>query len=66
VERIQLAHAAQVADLRTRNDSLQADNNNLTAQQQELYAYQLHSLLVICLKTVLFWFIFMPRLVAME
>jgi len=66
VERIQLAHAAQVADLRTRNDSLQADNNNLIAQQQELYAYQLHSLLVICLKTVLFWFIFMPRLVAME
>jgi len=66
VERIQLAHAAQVADLRTRNDSLQADNNSLIAQQQELYAYQLHSLLVICLKTVLFWFIFMPRLVAME
>jgi len=66
VERIQLAHATQVADLRTRNDSLQADNNNLIAQQQELYAYQLHSLLVICLKTVLFWFIFMPRLVAME
>jgi len=47
VERIQLAHAAQVADLRTRNDSLHADYNNLIAQQQELYARHLHSLIVI-------------------
>ena len=38
VERIQSAHAAQVAELRVHVDKLRADNNDLVAQQQELYA----------------------------
>jgi len=53
VERIQLAHAAQVADLRTRNDSLHADNNNLIAQQHELFVHHLHLLFVIYAKNIL-------------
>jgi len=38
VERIQSTHAAQIAELRVHIDNLRADNRDLTAQQQELYA----------------------------
>ena len=39
VERIQSAHASQVAELRVQVNSLRADNDNLMAQQQELYVH---------------------------
>jgi len=37
VEQIQLAHSAQVAELRGHIDSLRTDNSRLMEQQQEMY-----------------------------
>jgi len=48
VERIQSAHAAQVAELRVQMDSLRTANNELAALQQELYVCWLASYLCNC------------------